>query len=54
MLENVKMKKEWEAVITDTMRVQPLHINSSLVSAQNRPRTYWTNIPGSRHRRTDT
>ena len=46
MLENVKMKKEWEAVITDTMRVQPLHINSSLVSAQNRPRTYWTNIPG--------
>lgn len=46
MLENVKMKKEWEAVITETMRVQPLHINSSLVSAQNRPRTYWTNIPG--------
>lgn len=46
MLENVKMKKEWEAVITDTMRVQPLHINSSLVSAQNMPRTYWTNIPG--------
>lgn len=40
MLENVKMKKEWEAVITETMRVQPLHINSSLVSAQNRPRTY--------------
>lgn len=46
LLENVKMKKEWENIITETMRVQPLHINSSLVSAQNRPRTYWTNIPG--------
>lgn len=46
MLENVAMKKDWEAAITETMGVQPIHINSKLVSAQNRPRTYWTNIPG--------
>lgn len=46
MLENVAMKKEWEAVITETMGVPPIHINSRLVSAQNRPRVYWTNIPG--------
>lgn len=46
MLENVAMKKEWEAVITETLGVKPVHINSKLVSAQNRPRTYWTNIPG--------
>lgn len=47
LLENVVMKKEWEAVITETLGVKPLHINSRLVSAQNRPRVYWTNIPGA-------
>lgn len=47
MLENVVMKKGWEAVITETMGVRPIHINSRLVSAQNRPRAYWTNIPGA-------
>ncbi|OUQ78763.1 DNA cytosine methyltransferase [Flavonifractor sp. An100] len=47
LLENVVMKKEWEDVITKTLGVQPIHINSRLVSAQNRPRTYWTNIPGA-------
>lgn len=46
LLENVAMKKEWEAAITEALGVDPLHLNSSLVSAQNRPRTYWTNIPG--------
>ena len=45
MLENVDMKKEWEQVITESLYIQPIHINSKLVSAQNRPRTYWTNIP---------
>ena len=39
------MKKEWEKVITDTLGVEPIEINSNLVSAQNRPRLYWTNIP---------
>lgn len=45
LLENVIMKKEWENVITEALGVQPIKINSSLFSAQNRPRIYWTNIP---------
>lgn len=45
LLENVKMKKEWQDVITNTLGVEPIEINSNLVSAQNRPRLYWTNIP---------
>ncbi len=45
LLENVKMKKEYEAVITEHLGVEPIEINSSLVSAQNRKRLYWTNIP---------
>lgn len=45
MLENVKMKKSWEQIITNTLHVFPIEINSSLVSAQNRKRLYWTNIP---------
>ena len=45
LLENVKMKKEYEQVITDHLGVEPIEINSSLVSAQNRVRLYWTNIP---------
>lgn len=45
LLENVKMKKEWEDIITNYMGVQPIAINSELVSAQNRRRLYWTNIP---------
>jgi DNA (cytosine-5)-methyltransferase 1 len=44
LLENVVMKKEWEKVITDTLGVEPIKINSSLVSAQIRKRLYWTNI----------
>jgi len=44
-LENVKMKKEWEQVITDALCVEPIAINSKLFTAQNRPRLYWTNIP---------
>ena len=45
LLENVKMKKEYEQVITEYLGVEPIEINSSLVSAQNRVRLYWTNIP---------
>ena len=45
LLENVKMKKEWEQVITNALGVKPIAINSKLLSAQNRPRLYWTNIP---------
>jgi DNA (cytosine-5)-methyltransferase 3A len=43
LLENVNMKPEWRDIITDLMGVEPLLINSNLVSAQNRPRWYWCN-----------
>lgn len=45
LLENVKMKKEYQDVISSHLGVEPIEINSSLVSAQNRKRLYWTNIP---------
>jgi len=45
LLENVKMKKEFQDVISEYLGVQPIEINSALVSAQNRKRLYWTNIP---------
>ena len=60
LLENVKMKKEFLEVITDQVsacypefqgkdlfggRIEPILINSALVSAQSRQRYYWTNIP---------
>lgn len=45
LLENVKMKKEYQDVISEYLGVQPIEINSSIVSAQNRKRLYWTNIP---------
>jgi len=45
LLENVVMKKEYEQVITKALGVEPIRINSALVSAQNRERLYWTNIP---------
>lgn len=45
LLENVKMKKENEKLLNDYLGVEGIHINSSLVSYQNRPRIYWTNIP---------
>lgn len=45
LLENVKMKKESEEVITNYLEVTPIKINSNKVSAQNRKRIYWTNIP---------
>lgn len=44
-LENVRMKKEYQDVISRYMGIEPVMINSSLVSAQNRVRFYWTNIP---------
>ena len=43
MLENVKMKKEHLDVISDQLGVEPVFINSALVSAQNRRRYYWCN-----------
>lgn len=46
LLENVKMKKEWQDIISEAVGVEPIDFNSRLVSAQNRPRLYWTNIEG--------
>jgi DNA-cytosine methyltransferase len=46
LLENVKMKKEYLDIISEYMGVEPIFIQSSLVSAQSRQRYYWTNIPG--------
>lgn len=45
LLENVKMKKEYQDIISDFLNVNPIEINSSLFSAQDRKRLYWTNIP---------
>ena len=41
---NYKMPKEDEAIITETLGVAPIMINSALVSWQTRKRLYWTNI----------
>jgi len=46
LLENVRMKQEHLNVISDCLEVEPICINSALVSAQNRVRYYWTNISG--------
>jgi len=46
LLENVKMKKESERQLNEYLGVKGIHINSNLVSFQNRDRIYWTNIPG--------
>lgn len=44
LLENVEMGKKWERVLSEAIGVFGVHINSALVSAQNRVRIYWTNI----------
>lgn len=43
ILENVKMKKEYQDIISENLKVLPIEIDSSLVSAQRRKRLYWTN-----------
>ena len=60
LLENVRMKKEFLQVITEQVSmcypehkgddllgglIEPILINSALLSAQSRQRYYWTNIP---------
>ena len=44
LLENVKMKKEYQDIISSYLGVEPIEINSALCSAQNRRRLYWTNL----------
>lgn len=45
LMENVVMKKEYSDLISEMMGVQPIRINSKLITAQMRDRLYWTNIP---------
>ena len=44
LLENVIMGEKWEKILSKAIGVNPIEINSTLVSAQNRKRLYWTNI----------
>lgn len=44
LLENVEMGEKWERVLSKAIGINGIHINSALVSAQNRKRIYWTNI----------
>jgi len=45
MLENVVMKKEYQAIISEYLGCEPIKFDAGLVSAQRRKRLYWTNIP---------
>lgn len=45
LLENTNMKKEYIDIISELVGVEPIMIDSNLVSAQDRKRLYWTNIP---------
>ena len=45
LLENVVMKKEYQDVISSSLGVNPIRIDSKDFSAQKRARLYWTNIP---------
>lgn len=45
LFENVVMNKKIQTAISNSLKVEPILINSKLVSAQNRNRLYWTNIP---------
>lgn len=44
LLENVIMGEKWQKILTQAIGINPIEINSALVSAQNRRRLYWTNI----------
>jgi DNA-cytosine methyltransferase len=45
LFENVVMKKEWQNVISNELGIEPIKIDSALLSTQRRNRLYWTNIP---------
>ena len=44
LLENVEMGEKWEKILSRAIGVNGIHINSALVSAQNRKRIYWLNF----------
>lgn len=43
-LENVEMLEKWERCLSHAIGIRGVHINSALVSAQQRKRIYWSNI----------
>jgi site-specific DNA-cytosine methylase len=46
LVENVRMRQDWEDTITESLGgPPPVRIDSALVSAQSRKRVYWTNFP---------
>jgi site-specific DNA-cytosine methylase len=45
LLENVNMRAEWRDFISKALGVEPVLIDSALVSAQTRKRLYWANFP---------
>jgi DNA (cytosine-5)-methyltransferase 3A len=45
LLENVLMEKKWQNIITKTLNVEPVMIDSADFTAQTRKRNYWTNLP---------
>jgi len=49
LLENVEMGEKWQRVLTRAIGIEPIKINSALVSAQNRKRIYWTNIAAEQY-----
>jgi DNA (cytosine-5)-methyltransferase 3A len=44
LLENVMMSPKWKNIISETLGVEPVMINSEKLSIQSRKRLYWTNI----------
>jgi len=50
ILENVRMGEYWERILSEAIGVYGVHINSNLVSAQNRQRIYWSNIKTEKRR----
>jgi site-specific DNA-cytosine methylase len=44
LLENVRMKQLYQDIMSAKVMARPVKINSSLVSAQNRERLYWSSI----------
>jgi len=45
LLENVKMRTDWQNTISKLIGYQAVEIDSRLVSAQSRKRLYWSNLP---------
>lgn len=54
LLENVRMRKDFENVISNRIGIEPIFICSSNYTAQSRKRLYWTNIEGVEEEKSTT